>query len=111
VWVRLSGSSAKNAWTDEDTQLPARLREVLQSRQGLWRPLAERLRKQRLDPLAQHLKGVRRLIVLPSTALAGVPVEVIAEDYTVSYAHSGTMYAHLLRQPDWVPAEIRREEA
>jgi hypothetical protein len=41
---------------------------------------------------------VRRLIVLPSTALAGVSLEVIADTYTVSNAHSGTMYAFLLHQ-------------
>jgi CHAT domain-containing protein len=98
IWVRLSGSGDKNAWTDADTKLPGLLREALQSPRGLWQPLAERLRKQRLDPLAPHLKGVRRLIVLPSTALAGVPVEVIADGYTVSYAHSGTMFAYLGQQ-------------
>ncbi|HEY7326073.1 MAG TPA: tetratricopeptide repeat protein [Gemmataceae bacterium] len=99
IWLRLPGSGDKDAWTDADTQLPARLRAALRSARSDWQPLADRLRKQRLDPLAQHLKGVRRLIVLPSTALAGVPVEVIADGYTVSYAHSGTMYAHLRSQP------------
>jgi tetratricopeptide (TPR) repeat protein len=99
IWVRLVGSGDNHAWTDADTQLPARLREALQSPRGLWQPLAQRLRKQRLDPLATHLKDVRHLIVLPSTALAGVPLEVIADGYTISYAHSGTTYAHLLRQP------------
>ncbi len=99
VWVRLHGSGEKGAWTDDDTKLPAQLRQALQSSRGLWNPLAQRLRQQRLDPLAQHLKGVRRLIVLPSTAMAGIPIEVIADKYTISYAHSGTMHAHLLRQP------------
>jgi CHAT domain-containing protein len=99
MWVRLPGSSDKNVWTDADTNLPAQLRAALQTADSDWQPLAERLRKQRLDPLAPHLTGVRKLIVLPSTALAGVPVEVIADGYTVSYAHSSTMYAHLLRQP------------
>ncbi|HTU88670.1 MAG TPA: tetratricopeptide repeat protein [Gemmataceae bacterium] len=98
IWVRLSGNGDNNAWTDADTQLPDKLRDALQNAGSDWQPLAERLRKQRLDPLAPHLKAVRRLIVLPSTALAGVPLEVIADGYTVSYAHSGTMYAHLLRQ-------------
>ncbi len=37
--------------------------------------------------------------MLPSTALAGVPLEALADGYTISYAHSGTMYAHLLAQP------------
>jgi tetratricopeptide (TPR) repeat protein len=99
IWVRLSGSGDSNAWTDADTRLPVRLREALQSPRGLWHPLAERLRTQRLEPLAHHLKGLRRLIVLPSAALAGLPLEVIADGFTVSYALSGTMYAHLLQQP------------
>jgi hypothetical protein len=99
LWVRLPGSGDKDAWTDADTQLPAQLRAALQTAGSDWQPLAERLRKQRLDPLAPHLKGVRRLLVLPSTALAGVPAEVIADGYTVSYAHSGTMHAHLRQQP------------
>jgi hypothetical protein len=96
--MRLSGSGDTNAWTDADMKLPGRLREALQSPGGQWQPLAQRVHKQRLDPLAPYLKEVRRLIVLPSTALAGVPLEVIADGYTVSYAHSGTMYAHLLRK-------------
>ncbi len=99
IFVRLHGSGDKHAWTDDDTQLPSQLRTALQSPRGQWQPLAQRLRQQRLHPLVQHLKGVRRLIVLPSTALAGVPVEVLADGYTVSYAHSGSMYAHLRLQP------------
>jgi tetratricopeptide (TPR) repeat protein len=99
IWVRVSGRGDNGAWTDADTQLPAKLRAALQSSDSDWQPLAGRLRKQRFDPLAPHLQGVRRLIVLPSTALAGVPVEVIADGYTISYAHSATMYAYLLGQP------------
>src|SRR5262249_20928552 len=82
-----------------DTQLPARLHDALQHPDSDWRSLADRLRKQRLQPLAQHLKGVRRLIVLPSTALAGVPVEVLADNYLVSYAHSASLHIHLPQQP------------
>jgi tetratricopeptide (TPR) repeat protein len=99
VWLRLRGSGDKDAWTDADTQLPTELCDALQKPRPQWGPLAERLRQQRLQPLAKHLQGVRRLIVLPSTALAGVPVEVITDGYTVSYAHSGSMYAHLRDQP------------
>jgi tetratricopeptide (TPR) repeat protein len=105
VWIRLQGRGDQGAWTEADSRLPARLRVALQSPSGDWQSLAVRLRQQRLEPLAQHLQAgsglpaVRHLIVLPSTALAGLPVEVIAEKYLVSYAHSGTMYAHLRRQP------------
>ncbi|MGH7171331.1 MAG: CHAT domain-containing protein, partial [Gemmataceae bacterium] len=99
IWVRLRGSGDKDAWTDADTKLSAELRTALQSPRGAWRPLARRLGEQRLKPLAKQLDGVRRLIVLPSTFLAGVPVQVFADGYTVSYAPSGTLYAHLHTQP------------
>jgi CHAT domain-containing protein len=52
------------------------------------------LREQRLGPLAEQLKGARRLVVLPSPAMDGVPVEVIAEGVTVSYALSASLFAH-----------------
>src|SRR5262249_23494749 len=39
------------------------------------------------------------LVVLPSPALRGVPVEVIADGYTVSYALSGTLFAYLRNKP------------
>jgi tetratricopeptide (TPR) repeat protein len=103
VFVRLPRSGGKGEWNAAD-RLPADLRAALQNDRGVWQPLAQRLRKQRLSPLAEHLKAtdrlpaVRRLIVLPSPALAGVPVEVFAEDYTVSYALSGTLFAHLRKQ-------------
>jgi tetratricopeptide (TPR) repeat protein len=105
IWVRLVGSGERGAWTDADTRLPRQLRTVLQTDNRDWWPLAQRLRRQRLRPLEQHLQAhdglpaVRHLIVLPSNALAGVPVEIIAEGYTVSYAPSGTMHAHLRQQP------------
>jgi tetratricopeptide (TPR) repeat protein len=105
VWVRLSGTGPRGAWTDEATWLAAELRAALQEPRGDWKPLARRLREQRLGPLTQHLAagdglpGVRRLIVLPSAALAGMPVETFAEGATVSYTLSGTLHAHLRRQP------------
>ncbi len=103
--VRLKGTGPDGHWTEADTKLPAELRAALQSPTGVWRPIAERLRKQRLDPLsrdlaaADGLPAVRQLIVLPSTAVAGVPTEVFADDYTVSYALSGTLCAFLRKQP------------
>jgi tetratricopeptide (TPR) repeat protein len=90
VWLRLRGSGPDGAWADADTRLPAELRESLHAPRGAWQPLAQRLRAQRLEPLAKVLAAgngqpaVRHLIVLPSTALAGVPVEVFAEGYMVS---------------------------
>jgi hypothetical protein len=104
LWVRLRGTGPSGAWTDSDTRLPSELRTALQSPSGDWQPLAERLRRQRLEPLAQYLAAgdglpaVRHLIVLPSSALAGVPVEVFADSSTVSYALSGTFHAHLRKR-------------
>ena len=104
VFVRLKGSGLKDAWTDADTRLPAQLRAALQSARGTWQPLARRLRQQRLQPLTTHLAApgtlpaIKHLLVLPSVALVGVPVEVFADGTTVSYALSGTFYAHLRKQ-------------
>jgi tetratricopeptide (TPR) repeat protein len=106
AWVRLKGSGEDGAWTQDDYLLPDALRAALRSPKGAWRPLAERLRRQRLDPLRKHLAAkdgqpaVRRLVVLPSQSwLAGVPVEALTDNLTVSYALSGTLYAQQRKQP------------
>jgi tetratricopeptide (TPR) repeat protein len=105
VWVRLRGSGPGGTWTEADTRLAADLRAALHAPRGDWQPLAQRLRQQRLEPLMKHLAAsaeqpaVHHLLVLPARALAGVPVEVFAQGYTVSYALSGTLHAHLRAQP------------
>jgi tetratricopeptide (TPR) repeat protein len=105
VFERLHGSGPGGDWTDQDYTLPQRLRTALQSPRGDWRELARKFAEQRLQPLARHLAAaekrpaVRHLIVLPSLAMRGVPVEVLAEDVTVTYASSGTFFAHLKKQP------------
>jgi tetratricopeptide (TPR) repeat protein len=99
--VRLSGSGDGGAWTAEDTSLPADLLAALRERRPGWERLAEQLHRQRLAPLAKPLgagdglPAVRRLLVLPSAVLAGLPVELFAADLTVSYALSGTLHAYL----------------
>ncbi len=98
VWVRLPGTGAKNAWTAADDELPAKMRNALIQTSADWADLAQRLRAQRLAPLDKHLEGVKQLIVLPSTAMDGVPVEVIADGFTVSYAPSASMFAYLKQQ-------------
>jgi CHAT domain-containing protein len=112
VWVRLPGSGPKGAWTRDDDALPAQVRarfvEPFTEAAAQWGEVAGRLYRQRLAPLAGHLGGrddlpaVRHLIILPSAALAGLPVEALVEArtdqrpaYTVSYAPSGTMFAWL----------------
>jgi CHAT domain-containing protein/tetratricopeptide (TPR) repeat protein len=105
AWQRLRGSGPDGAWTAADTGLPAQLRKALPSPAGDWQTLAKKLTRQRLQPLSEQLAArdglpaVRRLIVLPSTALAGVPVEVLAPAYIVSYAPSGTLFTYLRQQP------------
>jgi hypothetical protein len=101
IWQRLHGSGKDGSWTDTDTRLPGDLRAALLDPSRDWHAQADRLGAQRLQPLAKYLAArdglpaVRRLIVLPSPALAGLPLEVCASDYTVSYAPSGTIFAYL----------------
>jgi hypothetical protein len=103
--VRLPGSAPGQAWSAADHALPLLLRQILREPQSPWQPLARALRRQRLAPLEKHLAAsatlpaVRRLIVLPSWELDGIPVEVLAEGYAVSYALSGTFFAYQCRQP------------
>jgi tetratricopeptide (TPR) repeat protein len=105
VCIRLPGSGPGQAWTTGDNLLPDRLRRALRDPQSDWRPLAQALRRQRMEPVAKHLAAsgnlpaVRRLVVLPTYHLDGVPVEVLADGYAVSYALSGSYFAHQRRQP------------
>jgi CHAT domain-containing protein/tetratricopeptide (TPR) repeat protein len=105
VWVRLAGTGLDGTWTDEDDQLAARARRAFASRpaepNGPWQDLARKLRLQRLAPLQEHLNAsadlpaVGHLIVLPSHQMAGIPLEAVADWFTVSYAPSGTLFAWL----------------
>jgi tetratricopeptide (TPR) repeat protein len=105
IFERLHGSGPVGDWSAEDTDLPSRLRTALVDRRGGWQRLARQLAEQRLGPLRRHLAAadklpaVKHLVVLPSAALAGVPVEVLVEDCTVSHALSGTLYTYLRQQP------------
>jgi hypothetical protein len=72
-------------------------------------PLLEKLRAQRLAPLANALGATtdgpppaRRLIVLPSRAMAAIPIEALLapdDTRTVNYAPSGTVFKYLREQP------------
>jgi tetratricopeptide (TPR) repeat protein len=105
VFQRLRGSGPGSDWTAEDGDLPGQLRTALVEHRGGWRRLARQLAEQRLEPVRKQMAtadkppAVKHLVVLPSAALAGVPVELLGEDCTVSYALSGTLYAHLRNQP------------
>jgi CHAT domain-containing protein/tetratricopeptide (TPR) repeat protein len=105
AWTRLPGSGRDDAWTLGDDQLAFQARRAFGSRpEGLqeeWRGLARRLYAQRLAAVEKHLEAgaglprVRHLIVLPSARLAGIPVEVLTERYSVSYAPSATLLTWL----------------
>jgi hypothetical protein len=112
AWVPFAGSDPKGLWTKDDTELAARVRTELRSRpdpgSASPRTLLERLRTQRIEPLARALDAAdglpkaRRLIVLPSPALAGIPLEAILlpdDTRIVSYAPSATVFKYMREQP------------
>jgi tetratricopeptide (TPR) repeat protein len=100
-FVRLPGSGKDGRWTLDDWQLAGRVHAaVRQPRTGVAeaRKLVGRLRQQRLAPVEKHLKAlgkvpaVHRLVVVPVGVMADVPVELLAEGYTLSYAPSATLF-------------------
>jgi len=114
AWIAIAGTGPNGLWTKDDNELASRARTALRLRPGATksadlRPLVDKLRSQRLEPLAKALGAssdglppARRLIVLPARAMAGVPVEAIlapAETRTVSYVPSATVFNYLREQP------------
>ncbi len=123
--IRTPGTGPDRAWTQADDQRSGQVRELLGSEDlPTWQESLAALAAQRLAPLedalAAHdgLPAVRHLIVLPSPALAGIPVEALLEArpagaprYFVSYAPSGTLFAWLQerrREDQDRPARPRR---
>ena len=112
AWIPIAGSGPNRLWTKDDTGLAERVRTELRKRPGAGpadlRPLVERLRIQRFEPLATALDAnadglvpVRRLIVLPSRAMAGIPIEALLafdDMRIVSYAPSATVFKYLREQ-------------
>jgi tetratricopeptide (TPR) repeat protein len=113
TWVPIEGTGKDRLWTEDDSALAGRVRTELRKRPGAGtadlRPLVERLRTQRLRPLARAMGATadgsppaRRLIVLPSRAMAGIPVETLLtpdDTRTVIYAPSATVLKLLREQP------------
>jgi tetratricopeptide (TPR) repeat protein len=111
-WVPILGTGPSGLWTVDDTDLARRVKTKLQTRPGTGtadlRPLVDKLRAQRLKSLAKALDATadglppaRRLIVLPSRSMTGIPVDALRGDddsRTVSYAPSGTVFRYLREQ-------------
>jgi tetratricopeptide (TPR) repeat protein len=126
AWVPISATGPNGLWTKDDEDLASRVRAELRSRPDTGRgdleplvegsrtqadpqPLVDKLRIQRLEPLSKALGAAadgqppaRRLIVLPSPAMSGIPIEVLLasdDTRTVSYAPSATVFKYLREQP------------
>jgi CHAT domain-containing protein/tetratricopeptide (TPR) repeat protein len=104
AWQRLSGSGKGGTWTSDDRQLAQRLSRLLARPGGASTTLdraSAALRQQRLDPVLPHLGAagrlpvVRRLLVVPTGAMASIPLDVLTDRYLVSYVPSGTVLARL----------------
>lgn len=100
-WEQLPGTGTEDQWIQADTELPAKLRETLAGNTTVSEiaALAHQLRAQRLAPLEKHLAGVKTLYVVPVNEMAGIPVEALTSDYTVSYIPSGTFLTRLKDLP------------
>jgi tetratricopeptide (TPR) repeat protein len=113
TWVAIAGTGRDGLWTADDKGLSSRVRTVLRARPGAGAadlmPLLDQLRAQRVAPLAKALgtttdglPPARRLVVLPSGAMAGIPIEALLapdDTRTVSYAPSATVFKYLREQP------------
>ncbi len=112
-WVAIAGTGKDGLWTADDTGLANRVRTALRARPRTGSEdlgaLLVLLRSQRLAPLAKALgstidgqPSVRRLVLLPSRAIAGIPIEALLaldDTRTVSYAPSGTVLKYFREQP------------
>jgi hypothetical protein len=96
-WERLPGSAADGKWTPEDDKLPRQFREAIARSAPVAEidTLAQKLHAQRLAPLRKHLAGVQRLFVAPVGLMAGIPIDALTDQYTISYTPSGTYLARL----------------
>ena len=105
LWTKLPGSGPGGSWQPADDELPSQAHRAFSSlasdSEGRWSELARKLYAQRLAPVEKRLgaeaglPAVRHLIVLSSSHMAAIPVEVLTDRYTISYAPSGTLFAWL----------------
>jgi CHAT domain-containing protein len=111
TWVHLAGSGPGGAWTESDSRLAEQVRDAVANQPrdvtADWQGPAGQLYRQRFAPLAGCLAAgdgvppLRRLVVLSSPALAGIPTEALLATQpgtpalTISYAPSATLLAWL----------------
>ncbi len=111
TWERLPGTRTRQQdengspesetqpdWTDDDTALTHKFRDALASSTASAaeiEELAQSLHDQRIAPLAPHLVGVKTLYVVAVSQMAGIPVELLTDRYTICYVPSGTFLARL----------------
>ncbi len=97
--VRLPRTGRDRIWIDDDSRLKGAVRNVIirPPQPSIPQPLLAKLAAavgsadNRAGPTRDGLAAARRLFVLPSRAMAGVPIEPLlepTEPWTVSYAPS-----------------------
>ncbi len=95
IWEKLPATGAMGKWTEQDGELPRRVRQALSggAPAAELAALRQRLYDQRLAPVVQHLQGVKRLFIVPAGRMAGVPVEALTDQFVIGYVPSGTLLA------------------
>lgn len=99
--IFVSMKANNQAWAKEDLTLPTTLYSKLQTHRNNFteiKPLLEKLRKQRIEPLSEYLNGIEHVIVLPSALMDKIPMDLLLPTKKVSRAPSATMYAYLQQQ-------------
>lgn len=111
-WVRLDPAVASGGEGGElgeyrgalaeasSSPFPPALTELLEAR-------ARRLWSARVEPLLPHLEGVKEIVVVPSGAMEGIPLESLmngegryfGDAFALSYAVSSTIHAWLAGRP------------
>jgi CHAT domain-containing protein/tetratricopeptide (TPR) repeat protein len=101
AWQRLPGTGPAKVWTREDMHLASRLQLLLSdplSTAAQRQRLIEALRRQRLEPLRPHLKGRWKLLIVPTWPMEALPVEVLSDDYQISYIPSASVFARAMER-------------
>ena len=99
IWERVQGSGKQGTWTEEDARLTEKLYESLRSPRNAdsnkYRQFIKQIQRQRIEPIAKYLKNIQHIVILPSTLMDNIPVELLLPEKKVSHAPSATVYAYL----------------